>query len=133
MLKNVCFVTFIFVQAALVLDHSVAAADNRVFFVIHLHVGGALRGPPGGGDCCGGDGVVDGGWLAMHSEDVDEAGSSVDKDIRLPSGRTLRRNTVFSPVLSMLIVSETMASDGVSEIQARMRASRSSMGRVRSR
>jgi hypothetical protein len=58
--------------------------------------------------------------VAVHSEDGDEAGSgsSADKDISLPSGCTLRRNTFVPPVLSTLIVSETMASDGESAMQA---------------
>ena len=65
--------------------------------------------------------------------DGDEAGSSADKDSKLPSGRGQKRNTVVFPLNPTLIVSETMAADGVSTMQARMRASRSSMGRMLSR
>ena len=59
------------------------------------------------------------------------SGGEADSTVaaRLPSGCTLSLNTVFSPLLSMSMLSETMAS--LSSKQAwRIRARRSSMGRT---
>ena len=75
--------------------------------------------------CSGVGDVVDEGCIS--SDSGGEADSTVAT--RLPSGCRLSLYTVFSPILSMLMLSETMAS--VSSKQAwRIRAMRSSIGRT---